>query len=248
MLLQARKIEGYTLNAADGPLGKVADFYFDDLDWTVRYMVVDTGEWLAGRKVLLSPHAFASIDPKEHVLGVNLTRDQVRKSPDIDTARPVERSQEIDYLNYYGWPYYWEGPYLWGAMPFPVLRPEAGSLGEEMQKRDTENVDPHLHSANELSGYGLHALDGDLGHMSDFLLEPFSFRIRYLVIDTRNWWPGKKVLLPPRTIRQVRFDDLRVDVETTREQLRQAPAYDPQDVMQEGDLRRFEEYFEGRVA
>src|SRR5438105_5096052 len=107
MLISVKDLAGFHLAATDGSIGEVQDCYFDDVHWTVRYLVVDTGGWLSGRKVLISPMAIRGIDiDGEHVI-VDLTREQVERSPDIDTHRPVSRQHEIALLQYYGYPSYW---------------------------------------------------------------------------------------------------------------------------------------------
>ena len=115
-------LRGHKLAASDGSIGHVKDFYFDDKTWAIRYVVADTGTWLSGRQVLLSPHAFGSLFPDGRDLIVNLTREQIENSPPIEWHKPVSRQYEEEYHRYYGWPYYWEGDGLWGGMRgFPVL-------------------------------------------------------------------------------------------------------------------------------
>src|SRR5215212_2768285 len=119
MLTSAGKLVGYKLGAVDGQFGKVKDFYFDDETWTVRYLVADTGGWLPGLQVLISPFALKSVDHDTKHINVSLTKAQIEKSPPIDADKPVSRQFELAYSQYFGWPMYWYGPSLWGPGPFP---------------------------------------------------------------------------------------------------------------------------------
>ena len=109
-----KDLKGNAIVATDGDIGKVDDFYFDDKSWTIRYLVADTGNWLLGRKVLLSPIAVGKADFSSGRINVKLTKKQVEESPSIDSDKPVSRQHEAYYHDYYGYPYYWSGPYLWG--------------------------------------------------------------------------------------------------------------------------------------
>lgn len=101
MLRNVKEMKGYTIHATDGDIGDVSDFYFDDHDWVVRYLVVDTGNWLTGWRVLIAPFAFREADWRTEKILVSLTRDQVRNSPDVDTAKPISRQHEIEFAQYY---------------------------------------------------------------------------------------------------------------------------------------------------
>jgi len=205
MFHKAKDLTGYKLGAKDGEIGRVKDFYFEDTNWTIRYLVADTGTWLSGRLVLISPFALDGIDEKRRHFNVKLTKDQIERSPSIDTHKPVSRQYEADYARYYGWPMYWYGPALWGPTPYPIYQALPG--------------------ASEVEGYYLHATDGDLGHVDDFLISDEDWAIRYMIADTRNWWPGKKVLVPTQWIREVNWEQSKVYVEVTREALKAAPEY-----------------------
>ena len=197
MLRTAGNLKGVTIEAMDGDIGSVQDLYFDDRTWTIRYLVVDTGTWLPGRRVLISPFAFHLV-PGTSRLRTSLTKQQVKDSPSIDTDRPVDRQREIAFAQYYGYPFYWLGPNRWGelaypGMPVPPVQPTA--LEQEMLSRQWEDADPDLRSARDVMGYYLQATDGDLGHVEDFLVDAESWAIRYMIVDTRNWLPGRKVLV-----------------------------------------------------
>ncbi|HEV8530859.1 MAG TPA: PRC-barrel domain-containing protein [Methylomirabilota bacterium] len=238
MLHSARELVGYTIGATDGDIGAVHDFYFDDESWTIRYLVADTGDWLPGRKVLISPMALREPRWTTQRLPVGLTRAQVERSPGVDTARPVTRHYEAELAGHYGYPYYWAGPYRWGAGPYPFapiapepvpVEPEALTTLERegMANVEHRDSDRHLRSVQEVRGYYIQAADGDIGHVDDFLIDDRTWAIRYMVIDTRNWWPGKQVLVSPEWIAAVSWNDSKVHIDLTREVVKSAPEYDP---------------------
>jgi sporulation protein YlmC with PRC-barrel domain len=241
VLRRVEDLQTYTIGATDGDIGTIADLYFDDQSWTARYVVVDTGGWLSGRKVLIPPRAIQQIDAAGQRLVTNLTRQQVEDSPGIDTERPVSRPYEIDLYGYYGYPYYWEGPYRWGlapdpyAPPYPSAAPQpAGTMGEslrpavveEIAARESESQDPHLRSARDVRGHGIQATDGELGHVEDFLVDEETLAIRYLIVDPRSWWPGNHVLISTEWISAVHWNDSTVEVNVSKDAVRNAPVYD----------------------
>jgi len=235
MLRSMTELHGCTIGAADGDIGTVTDGYFDDLSFTVRYVVVDTGGWLAERKVLLSPIAFRKMDWAAKRITAALTKAQVEKSPPIDTDKPVSRQHETAYSGYYGYTPYWTGPYLWGAYPYPDLgtgpAPSAADLARERRwdwaAKAKERADPHLRSAQAVTGYYIQATDGDIGHVEDFLVDDHAWAIRYMLVDTTNWWAGKKVLVAPAWIQRVDWGASKVHVTVTRAQIKASPEYNP---------------------
>jgi hypothetical protein len=176
---------------------------------------------------------------------VKLTKSQVEQSPDIDTDQPVSRQQEINYYRYYGYPQYWEGSYLWGLGPYPVVTPEGAPAEYERrwEWEAKERGDPHLRSSANVIGYYIQATDGDIGHVEDFLVEDSSWAIRYMVVDTRNWWPGKKVLVSPEWIKGVDWSDSKVAVGVTQEQIKKSPEYDPSNPIERDYETRLHDYY-----
>jgi hypothetical protein len=233
MLWCMKDLQGFTIGASDGDIGKVTECYFDDESYTVRYVVVDTGGWLAERKVLLSPIAFRAVDGAQKRITAALTKAQVEKSPDIDTDKPVSRQHETTYYDYYGYTPYWAGAYLWGAYPYPHLGsgPALGAADLAREHRwnwETKGRnDPHLRSSRAVTGYHIQATDGDIGHVEDYLVDDYSWAVRYMIVDTTNWWAGKQVLVAPAWIRQVDWDQSKVHVSLTRTQIQKSPEYDP---------------------
>ena len=221
MLINATEIEGYGIYATDGEIGGVKDFYFDDHYWAIRYLVADSGTIFPGREVLIAPHALLNTDKNQHQLHVELSRDQIRNSPPLVTDTPITRDYEQRYFGYFGWAPYWGGPYMWGYSPLIFRnRPDNTELIE-----DDRLADPDLHSVNEVRGYDISALDGDLGHVEDFIIDDEVWAIRYLVIDTRNWWPGKKVLVAPSWVDGVSWADTIVHISLPRDQMKEAPEF-----------------------
>lgn len=238
MLRNAKKLEDHALRASDGDIGHVKDFFFDDRAWTVRYLVVDTGTWLNRRKVLISPTALGVADWEHRVLPVALTQDQVRRSPPLDASQPVTREHESQLTHYYNWPAYWGAagfPDLGYALPMvPVdVQPPQHEGGTVVPARrvsaDTaaRPADYHMRSVRGVTGSEIEATDGPIGHVDDFLIDDRTWEVRYLVVDTRNWLPGKKVVVAPQWIHNVGWEEAKVHVDLTREAIKSSPAYDP---------------------
>ncbi len=253
MLRNLKDLQGYALRATDGDVGAIKDFYFDDERWTVRYLIVETGTWLASRKVLISPFSIGTPNHDEKVLPISITRAQVKSSPDIDTDKPVSRQHEMDYLGYYGYPAYWDSVGIWGAgslpeagMASPPAPSGAGVLEAERrfaaeQAARHRNDDPHLRSCKNATGYHIKAQDGEIGHVQGFIVDEDSWTIRYLAVDTSNWWVGHPVLLAPQWIQEVSWSDRVVVVNMTRAAIRDAPAWNsalPPDRAHEADIYR----------
>lgn len=222
MLFKTKTLEGHKLHSLDGEIGKVSDFYFDDQYWTIRYLVADTGGWLPGRQVLISPYALGEVIKKDHRISVNLTKKQIEDSPSLSSDKPVSHQFELAYSGYYGWPSYWGGPTTWGTYPTVVRDP---GLWSGLSPSPKEAGDAHLRSINEVTQYHIHATDGEIGHVEDFIVDDETWTIRFLVINTRNWWPGKKVLVSPLWIERVSWGESQVFVNLTREAIKASPEY-----------------------
>ena len=222
MLIKAKALRGYTLDSRDGEIGTVKEFYFDDRHWTIRYLVADTGSWLTGRQVLISPYALISVIKQEQHIGVNLTKKQIEDSPSLNSDKPVSRRFEEAYNGYYGWPIYWNGRYAWGSSPY-MLGPDCEKWEKSIQGEKAWKF--HLRSMLDVSGHYIQATDGEIGHVEDFIIDDQTWAIRYLVIGTRNWWPGKKVLVSPRWIERVSWSESKVFVNLSRETIKQSPEY-----------------------
>ncbi|WP_031500017.1 PRC-barrel domain-containing protein [Bryobacter aggregatus] len=228
MMTTTRKLKGLVVRATDGELGTVEDFYFDDETWGVRYLTLETGGWLGGRQVLISPIAVLQTDWSARRIDVKLTRRQIENSPSIDKHKPVSRQHEAQYMTYYGYPYYWDGPYLWGAAYYPtglMMDPMAHSQQTLEDRAGREPGDSHLRSTDEVTGYHIHANDGEIGHVDQFVIDDEVWAIRYLEVATRNWWPGKKVLLSPSWVERVSWPASSVFVALSRKAIQTCPEY-----------------------
>jgi len=221
MLNKATTLKGYKLDSLDGEFGEVKEFYFDDQHWTIRYLVANTGSWLTGRQVLISPYALvAAIKAEEHI-AVNLTKKQIEDSPSLNSDKPVSRQFEESYYGYYGWPMYWNGPYMWGGSSTIARNQETWKGLNQGGKA----WNPHLRSTDSVQGHNIQALDGEIGHVEDFIIDDETWAIRYLIVGTRNWWPGKKVLISPHWIERVSWSESKVFVNLSREAIKQSPEY-----------------------
>jgi hypothetical protein len=227
MLTNATHLKGLVIRATDGDLGTVDQFYFDDETWAIRYLTVETGGWIDGRQVLISPFSLVDTDWHARRLDVALTKKQVENSPDIDTHQPISRQHEAAYLGYYGYPYYWGGPSLWGPAFYPagLAIPTTVSTEALANRVRRETADSHLRSTEAVTGYQIEAVDGEIGHVDGFIVDYEAWAIRYIEVATRNWWPGKKVLVSPAWIERVSWADSNVYVGLSREAIKSSPEY-----------------------
>lgn len=223
-LRRLNELRRLRIHASDGDIGRLEEVYFDDNSWAVRYLIVNTGSWLMGRRVLIAPMAISNIDEASGALHLDLTRDQVEGSPPVDTEKPVSRQYEVEYYKHYGWLPYWDTALLPGPhiAPPPPLTPR----GAEAQ---LENL--HLRSTAEVAGYHIAARDGEIGHVEDFIIDDEDWMVRYLEVDTRNWWPGKKVLVALAWVEGISWAGGKVSIGLSRQVLKSAPEYDPSRVI-----------------
>lgn len=250
MLLAESALKRMSIEAEDGGIGTVNDFLFDDRTWKLRWMVVDTGTWLTGRKVLVHPSAIGQLDYDRGQLPVRLSRLQVRDSPDILQDQPVSRGMQDNLYGYYGWDPLWGGGnYLggplgnglgWAGGPTAEGNEgaalEAGSVASR-----SDAADPHLRSMAAVTGYRLLATDGAIGHVENFMLESDNWGIRYLVADTRNWWPGKHVLLSPYAVKSIDWANREAVLDISRDQVKGSPPWNPEQAID----RAYEEGLHG---
>jgi hypothetical protein len=220
MLVNETYLKGLVIRATDGELGTVDEIYFDDESWAIRYLTVDTGGWLGGRKVLISPLAIVQAHWPARRLDVALTKKQVENSPDIDTKKPVSRQHEIVYGGYYGYPAYWGGSAYSAGLALPMV--PVAAVADNIPKTP---VDTHLRSTAAVTGYHIEASDGEIGHLEGFVVDEDTWAIRYIEVATRNWWPGKRVLVSPAWIERVSWKESKVFVSLRRETIKEAPDY-----------------------
>lgn len=244
MLLTAQKLEGYSLHATDGEIGKVKDMYFDDRQWRVRYVVVDTGDWLSGRKVLISPYAMGVPEIENETIPVTLSKEEIESSPSIDSNKPITKEYEEALHTFHDWPHYWTGANYYGgiygglgaaAAPFD---PAAGAVAAEgalpdsppsaeEQVANLSEAERHLQSIKEVRNWPIEASDGGLGHVEDLMVSPMiNWSIRHMVVDTRNWLPGRKVLVAPHWISRVDWMDKKVYIVLDQDTIKGGPEFD----------------------
>jgi sporulation protein YlmC with PRC-barrel domain len=228
MLRSIKQLQGNALGASDGEIGHVKDFYFDDQKWAIRYVVVETGTWLTGRAVLISPHAFGRFHEAEKVLRIKLTRKQIENSPSIDTHKPVSRHYEEEYHQYYGWPYYWQGDALWGMSSVPMMDlPQASAAAKLSPAKGAPHNEAaaHLRSANAVNGYHIKANDGTIGHVCDFMMDDESWSIAQVIIKTGHRFSGKEVQIPAGKVERISYDESTVFVNLTVSAVEKSPTH-----------------------
>jgi len=223
MLRTLEDFKGFLLSAVDGEIGWIQEMYFDDRTWQVRYFVVNTGSWLPQREVLIAPRSIYKIDHETEILHLDLTRDQIRHSPSIDSDMPVSRQFEQAYHDHFGWIPYWLDA---GNLPGAAV-PEAAAPAESIAELPAiAHCDPHLRSSIEIEEYNIQAQDGAPGHVDDFVIDDQTWRIRYAVVVTRNWFPGKRVLLSPGWIEKISYEKHEVFVSAPSSTIQSAPDFD----------------------
>lgn len=227
MLRSLKQLYGIQLGATDGGIGHVKDFYFDDRNWAIRYLAVDTGSWLPGRQVLLAPHALSRLDQADRILRVNLTKKQIENSPPIESHKPVSRQYEAEYYRYYGWPYYWQGAGLWGMSGFPILELPVKPLPSESTAvfgPQPDQPEAHLRSTQAVNGYHLRTGDSIMGHICDFIMDAQSWAIGQLVIKTGHTLFGRELLIPTKYVDRISFEESTVSASLTKHGVEQSPA------------------------
>lgn len=253
MLVVASAMKGYTIEALDGHLGSVSNFLFDDTTWKIRWLVADTGSWLSTRLILLHPSVLGVPDHGAKSIPVTLSKAQIEKSPEIAQDRPVTMQMQNDLYSYYDWDPYW-GPTQFGpgiadmglyggfapsASQAERLRAETG----ETYQFGTDDGDPHLRSMHDVKGYHIHATDGGIGHLENFLIDDVDWATRYLIVDTSNWWIGRHVLISPYAVHDVSWTDQRLNLDVTRERVKGSPTWDPAAIISQMYQRELHGYY-----
>lgn len=234
MLISTSSLNGFAALGNDGEVGTVKEIYFDDAKWTVRYLVVKTGGWFNSRKVLISPFSVLGIDAGNNQVRINLTQEQIKNAPDIDADKPVSRQHEAQFHDYYGYPYYWAGPMVWGYTAFPTIVADRANdyagdttAASEQAHAQHDHDDPHLRSSKEVIGYDIKATDDLIGHVEDLLIDDQDWSIQLIVVDTRNWLPGKQVMVSPQRVADIDWIQQKVTVTLARDEVEHSPEFDP---------------------
>jgi hypothetical protein len=249
MLRSLKDLERYRVSATDGDVGSVVDFLLDDDRWTVRYLVVKAGGVLDRPRVLISPIFFRQIDWSTHCFNLALTVDKVKNSPGMDTDKPVSRQHERDYYGYYGYPYYWGFMSPWGMGASPALLADASRREGPPEPAQSEKPDGdvHLRGFREVRGYHIQGVDEAIGHVDDFIVDDEIWEVRYLVVDTSNWWFGKRVLVAPHWASRVSWDGRKVYLDLSRQAIKDSPEWNASEgVNREYETRLYDYY--GRPA
>ncbi|QIN78368.1 PRC-barrel domain containing protein [Rubrobacter marinus] len=225
--MSAKELKGYSIQTTNGKAGIVQGLRFDDEGWKVRYVVVRAGGWIANRQVLVVPDHVEGADRDARVLRVDLTEEAVKNAPSAETDRPVAEGEEAARLEGYGASPYWGSGWEAAAgaapiQPGPYVRDRAAEVGVPR-----EEGDPHLRSTEEVEDYSIGTTDGGVGHVEDFVVDDEGWEIRYVVVDTRDWLPGKKVLISPRWTSSVSWPQKELYVDLTQDEIKGAPEWDP---------------------
>jgi hypothetical protein len=228
MLRSLKNLDGYAVAATDGDIGSVVNFFLDDEHWVVRYLIVETGGFFGGRPVLISPISFREVEWATQHLHLALTREKVKNSPNVDVHQPVSRQHELDYFHYFGYPPYWGYSGLWamGGAPGLLGTNAWTEMAAEHSGAFKASGDVHLRSAKEIRGYHVQGSDDAIGHIEDFIVDDETWEVRYLVIDTSNWWLGKKVLIAPQWATGVSWEEGKVFIDLPRQAIKGSPEWD----------------------
>jgi len=229
MLQSVKELCRFRVQATDGKVGKAEDFYIEDGSWSVRYLLVNTGRFLLSNRVLVPPVYFGLADPKSRVLPVSLTKDQVLHCATSETEEPVSRRNERLVVSHYGGALYRRGGGPVGAVHGTVssLALALAEADESTSPSAALDSGPALRSTQEVIGYQIEALDGPLGVAEDFLLDDDGWVIRYLLVNTKSWKPGRQVLIPPSWVQTVSWAESRIHVTVRREKLKAGQRFDP---------------------
>jgi uncharacterized protein YrrD len=230
MKRKIKSLAGFTIGATDGIVGEVKEFYFDDKTWTIRYLIVETGNWFKGKRILLSTEALLTPDWENKIFPVNLTMEQIESSPGIDTDKPVSRQHERDLYSHYSWGnYYWAGGMGMSVMgmSYPLSLKQEINNQADASDADKPDDDHHLRSTDTVTSYIIKTSDGEIGEVEDFIINDHTWSIDFIEVDTGKWFPGKKVLISPKWIREINWATASVIVILYEEQVMNSPEYKP---------------------
>ncbi len=218
MVIPFKDLRGCSIAASDGNIGSAIELLFNDETWSVRYLVVDTGSWLAGGLVLLGRNELGRADPESGTIAVAVSKKELLRAPGIQTVTPVsiqlrklerERRQALT------------AP----ATP-PAGRGAPASTSPSANLR--QRSDPHLRSSAAIAGtYTFRTHDGEIGTVEDFVLDDEEWRIRYLVARVGLVLFGKKVLVPSDLVRSISAQCKEIGIDLTCSMLKHAHRFRP---------------------
>ncbi|PAY16639.1 PRC-barrel domain protein [Rhodopirellula sp. SM50] len=242
MLIAFDSVRGTTLAGVDDKVGTILDLLIDTDDWLTRHLVVDTGKWLSERRVLLPPSILGQRDWQQRAIAIKLTKQQVQDSPHVDSNKPVSRQMEAELYKYYDVPAYWGPAGVSLALGGPTGMPMSAHVPNGEQQVVEEEL-PNLRSAKEIRNYSIEATDGDLGHVEDLIIDDETWAVRYVVVDTKNWLPARKVLISPQWVESVSWSETTVSINMTREEIKNSPEYDPLTPINRGYEEHLYDYY-----
>ena len=230
-MFSANSLLGYHLHATDGEIGSLHDIYFDDESWAIRYFVVDTGDWLPDKKVLVSPGFIGLPDEEREILPVSLAKNELENCPERDSEKPVSRQHDESLLEPRIWQTYWIGGYYPVAgtgMSLPIV-----PVFEDRNRLDVDPAkcigdgDPHLRSIDAVTGYSAVSTDSRRWYVDDFVIDCNIWKIKYITVARGKWFAEKKVQIPVELIREVSWDDFSVFISLSDEAFEQSPEFEP---------------------
>ena len=225
MLINLEQLRARQVHANDGDIGKIKDIIFDDEHWTVRFFVLDTHPWMPlSKKVLISPISILKIEENSDDIILAMSKQMVEDSPKVEDQETVSREFELRYFDHFGYSYYWLGSHPWGDYTYPsALTNQNMIVTNELKQNDIEKTN-HLREVSEVSHYNLHASDGDKGHVHDFIWDSKGWSLKYLVVDTSNWFiGGKRVLVPCDKIDSISWEKKTVECKLSKEEINACP-------------------------
>ena len=234
MLRSINSLNDFQINATDGNMGSVEDFFFDDHAWAIKYLVLKTGNWLTGRKILIAPAAFGSPNWENQSFPILLSKQEIENSPLISDDRPVSKQAQADLHQFYGWPGYIYDPFPAPSEQYPLPKQELDETGED---------DPHLRSTNEVEGYKVPADDGSVGKVEDFIVDDEEWIIRYVIVDTGSWLTGRKVMIAPDWIESIDWFAGKASVSMNRKAIEESPEFDPSRMVNREYETRLYDYY-----
>lgn len=215
---------GFTLQAIDGTVGELSDLLFDDKTWHVRWLVMDSGTWLSGRKILIHPSSLQHPESETATLRVQLTRSQVRNSPVIDTDAPISLQMERSLSSYYGYDPDANGAWCRsGAQTTPpdgASGPSGGSVAGTIARKRPKAAEPHLRSVAEVEGYRIRASDGDAGFLKNVVIDDEAWCVHDIVIDVPTWWSVKHVVIPTSAVERISWSERCIRLGMNREHIK----------------------------
>ena len=248
MIRSLKDLFGFSVRATDGGIGKVEDFLFDEDEWSVRYLAVDSQPWITERQLLFSPRVFGLLGDQD-VFPLTLDRYRILNSPVIRRDQAINRQHEVELHNYYQWPLYWTPGDAGGIGPGSLAALPLVDLAEQMAQNESPSLqeDPHLHSLKKFNGFTIQARDGSIGSVFDVLIEDETWNILYIIVDAGDWLTDRKVLISPNWVEHVAWKDAAVQIDLNRDTIRHSPVYDPALPLTEDYETRLYSYYDREI-